>query len=40
MTQQNLFKAGYAAVRLEPYEYYYEYIFVKKETLELGGKRQ
>jgi predicted GNAT superfamily acetyltransferase len=33
-----LFQAGYAAVRLKPYEEHAEYIFVKKDTLELGGK--
>lgn len=37
---QKLFKAGYAAVRLQPYETYNEYIFVKKETLALGGQAQ
>jgi predicted GNAT superfamily acetyltransferase len=37
---QKLFQAGYAAVRLKPYETYNEYIFVKKETLELGGQAQ
>ncbi|MEC5423842.1 GNAT family N-acetyltransferase [Virgibacillus sp. C22-A2] len=36
---QNLFKAGYVAVHLEPYEDYGEYIFVKKDTVELGGKQ-
>lgn len=35
---QNLFKAGYVAVRLDPHENYAEYIFVKRDTLELGGK--
>lgn len=33
-----LFKAGYAAVRLQPYETYNEYFFVKKESLALGGQ--
>ncbi|MEC1525548.1 GNAT family N-acetyltransferase [Neobacillus niacini] len=35
---KRLFKAGYAAVRLQPSETYNEYIFVKKETLALGGE--
>lgn len=35
---QNLFEAGYAAVRLKPYENYGEYIFIKKDILDLGGK--
>ncbi|MFD1387251.1 GNAT family N-acetyltransferase [Oceanobacillus oncorhynchi subsp. oncorhynchi] len=35
---QNLFEAGYAAIRLAPYENYGEYIFVKKDILDLGGK--
>lgn len=34
---QRLFRAGYAAVRLQPYIKHAEYFFVKKETLELGG---
>jgi predicted GNAT superfamily acetyltransferase len=37
---QGLFKAGYAAVRLQPSETYNEYIFVKKESLALGGEPQ
>lgn len=37
---QRLFQAGYAAVRLQPYEKHAEYLFVKKETLELGGNEQ
>jgi len=36
---QKLFQEGYAAVRLIPHETYAEYIFVKKNTLELGGKQ-
>lgn len=35
---QKLFEAGYAAVHLKLSENYATYIFVKKETLELGGK--
>lgn len=34
---QNLFAAGYAAVKLIPRENLATYIFVKKETLKLGG---
>lgn len=37
---QRLFKAGYAAVRLQPSETHNEYIFVKKESLALGGELQ
>ena len=33
-----LFKAGYAAVRLQSYETHNDYIFVKTETLEFGGE--
>lgn len=35
---QRLFQSGYAAIRLEPYEHYAKYIFVKKETIDLGGQ--
>lgn len=35
---QQLFQSGYAAVRLIPYDNYSQYIFVKKATLDLGGK--
>lgn len=35
---QRLFQAGYAAVRLKPYEQHADYIFVKKDTINLGGK--
>ncbi|MGY3716150.1 GNAT family N-acetyltransferase [Sutcliffiella cohnii] len=37
---QKLFHAGYAVVRLQINETYNEYIFVKKESLELGGEAQ
>lgn len=33
-----LFQAGYAAVRLQKQDHYNEYIFVKKQTLALGGQ--
>lgn len=33
----NIFQAGYAAVRLELDDSYASYIFVRKDTLELGG---
>ena len=32
-----LFTAGYAAIRLEQHEQWNTYIFVKKQTLPLGG---
>lgn len=35
---QQLFNAGYAAVRLIPYENYSQYVFVKKDTLQLEGE--
>ncbi|MDN3014670.1 GNAT family N-acetyltransferase [Paenibacillus sp. BSR1-1] len=35
---QRLFKAGYATVQLQPNETHNRYIFVKKETLALGGE--
>ncbi|WP_020007917.1 GNAT family N-acetyltransferase [Salinicoccus albus] len=36
---QELFNAGYAAVRLNVLEHCGEYIFVRTDTLELGGKQ-
>ncbi|WP_040977831.1 GNAT family N-acetyltransferase [Oceanobacillus jeddahense] len=36
---QKLFEADYVAVRLKPHESDGEYIFVKKDNLDLGGKQ-
>ena len=36
---QELFNAGYSAVRLNVLEHYGEYVFVRTDTLELGGKQ-
>src|SRR5699024_3029631 len=35
---QQVCKAGSAAVRLVPHEYYSQYVFVKKDTLQLEGE--
>lgn len=35
---QKLFHAGYAAVQLEKHDTNGKYIFIKKDTLELGGE--
>lgn len=36
---QQLFAAGYVAVALQQHEHWNEYIFVKKETLAIGGSK-